>query len=89
MDQSSPCLEAPAASCALTQPFLRALKTEPTLLGHAGGHVTLANEEAVVFAGEIELDEASNIISWTLVSGTYQFPLHVAAQSTLPMSKLW
>ena len=67
----------------------RPIKTQPALLGRAGGHVTLACERPVLFAGEVQLDRNAKIIAWTLVSGTYQLPDSAAAQSTLPPSLLW
>ena len=69
--------------------FLRVLNTDPVPLGLAGGHVTLACEEPVLFAGEVEVSDANQIIAWTLVSGTYRLPMTAARQSQLPITLLW
>ena len=67
----------------------RALRTEPTTLGRAGGHAGLASTQPVAFAGEIEVSAQQIVLAWTLVSGTYQVPENYSAQSRLPKSFFW
>ena len=52
------------------EPFFRAVKTEPTMLGECAGHAGLACEKPVLFAGEVEVNECMKIIGWSIVSGT-------------------
>jgi len=57
--------------------------------GNACGHPKLANEQSVLFAGEIEFDGQERITRWNNLSGTYQSPEELARQAGLPMDKFW
>ena len=48
------------------EPFYRALFTDPTQFGDAGGHPVLASEGPVVFAGEVKLDHTMCVTAWNL-----------------------
>ena len=73
----------------LGETFFRAIATDPVRLGEACGHITLASQQPVVFAGEICL-AADNVVSaWSAVSGTYETPDALARQSGLPLNLYW
>jgi len=50
------------------------------VFGEAMGHIQLAQEEPIVFAGEIEVDDEDRLTRWNNVSGTYQCPSWLAFQ---------
>jgi len=57
--------------------------------GHSCGHPLLANEQDVLFAGEIEFDKDQAVTRWNNLSGTYRAPECLAIQAGLPMDKFW
>ena len=57
--------------------------------GSSCGHPNLANEQDVLFAGEIEFDGEERIIRWNNLSGTYHAPEELANQAGLPMDMFW
>jgi len=57
--------------------------------GSSCGHPNLANEQDVLFAGEIEFDSEERIIRWNNLSGTYQASEELANQAGLPMDMFW
>ena len=70
------------------KPFFRVtLMSFP--FGSSCGHPKLANEQDVLFAGEIEFDSEERIIKWNNLSGTYQAPEELANQAGLPMDMFW
>ena len=68
--------------------FLRAARN-PHPFGTAKGHGALANQQFVLFAGEVDIDEQGRLIRWNNMSGTYQFPEQHAFQAQLPLSSFW
>lgn len=67
--------------------FLRAAIV-PSSFGNASGHPILANERAVLYAGEIEI-ENNRLVRWSNVSGTYKCSDDMAFQSGLPLDLFW
>ena len=57
--------------------------------GSSCGHPNLANEQDVLFAGEIEFDSEERIIRWSNLSGTYHPSEELANQAGLPMDMFW
>jgi hypothetical protein len=57
--------------------------------GSSCGHPNLANEQDVLFAGEIEFGSEERIIRWNNLSGTYHAPEELANQAGLPMDMFW
>ena len=57
--------------------------------GMACDHPKLANDQDVIFAGEIEFDGEERIVRWNNLSGTYQAPDDLASQAGLPMDRFW
>jgi len=68
--------------------FIRASKTR-FVFGKASGHGVLSDEKPVLFAGEIEISEDSQLIRWNNVSGTYRFHQQYAVQAELPLDRFW
>ena len=57
--------------------------------GSSCGHPNLANEQDVLFAGEIEFGSEERIIRWNNLSDTYHAPEELANQAGLPMDMFW
>jgi len=57
--------------------------------GKAAGHQQLANQEPVLYAGEIELDENQLLVRWNNTSGTYKCNDDMAYQAELPLDKFY
>jgi len=53
--------------------------------GEACGHQILANEEPVLFAGEVLIGEDGLVLQWNNMSGTYRPPVRCVVQAGLPM----
>jgi len=68
--------------------FLRAAR-KPHPFGEAKGHGALANQQPVLFAGEVDIDERGRLIRWNNMSGTYHFPEQHAFQAQLPLGSFW
>ena len=68
--------------------FIRAAKTR-SLFGKTLGHGILSDEHPVLFAGEIETNEDSQLVRWNNVSGTYRFHEQHASQAELPLDRFW
>jgi len=68
--------------------FIRASKTR-FVFGKASGHGVLSDEKPVLFAGELEISEDSQLIRWNNVSGTYRFHQQHAVQAELPLDRFW
>ena len=68
--------------------FIRASKTG-FVLGKASGHGILSDEKPVLFAGEVEIGENSQLVRWNNVSGTYRFHEQHAVQAELPLDRFW
>jgi len=57
--------------------------------GEACGHPSLACEQPVLYAGEVEFDENQELVRWCNLSGTYRCPDGKAFQAGLPLDKMW
>ena len=68
--------------------FIRASKCAFPF-GKASGHGMLSNEQQVLFAGEIEINEDGYLTCWNNISGTYKFPARYALQAELPLDAFW
>eukprot|EP00854_Cymbomonas_tetramitiformis_P015607 gene15607-18502_t len=53
------------------------------------GHALLADQQPVLYAGEMEFDDEGRLILWTNFSGTYCPSRALAFQCGLPMDKFW
>lgn len=72
----------------LTEPFLRVSPNAHTF-GRAAGHPQLANEQPVLYAGEVELDGNSTIVRWSNLSGTYKAEDSMCFQTGLALDRFW
>jgi hypothetical protein len=72
----------------LTEPFLR-VSPNAHKFGKAAGHPQLANEQPVLYAGEVELDENSAIVRWNNLSGTYKAEDSMCFQTGLALDRFW
>ena len=68
--------------------FLR-ISTVSCKFGSASGHPFLANEKPALYAGEIEFNDAQQIVRWSNLSGTYQCDPNHAHQTGLAIEKFW
>jgi len=57
--------------------------------GEAFGHRQLANQQPVLFAGEIEFSEKQTLLRWNNCSGTYKCPDGIVFQAGLPLEKYY
>jgi len=73
---------------ALGEPFLR-VSPVSFPFGGAGGHPMLASEEAVLYAGELEVGEQGEVVRWNNCSGTYKAADAMCFQTGLPLDKFW
>eukprot|EP00854_Cymbomonas_tetramitiformis_P023959 gene23959-29070_t len=53
------------------------------------GHVLLADQQPVLYAGEMEFDDEGRLTCWTNYSGTYLPSRALAFQCGLPIDKFW
>ena len=60
-----------------------------SIFGEACGHRQLANEQPVLYAGEIEFGGSGECIRWSNLSGTYQCPDRYASQAGMPSGLFW
>jgi hypothetical protein len=72
----------------LTEPFLR-VSPNSHKFGKASGHPQLANEQPVLYAGEVELDQHSAIVRWNNLSGTYKAEDSMCFQTGLALDRFW
>jgi hypothetical protein len=68
--------------------FIRASK-HAFPFGKASGHGVLSDEQPMLFAGEIEINENGQLTRWNNISGTYRFPAQYARQAELPLDAFW
>ena len=72
----------------LTEPFLRVSPVAHSF-GKASGHPALANEQPVLYAGELEADGRGDILRWNNLSGTYRADDSMCFQTGLPLDRFW
>ncbi|KAL3893139.1 MAG: hypothetical protein SGPRY_014434 [Prymnesium sp.] len=72
----------------VTEPFLR-LTIHAKSFGECSGHTWLASEMPVLYAGEMEFDDDSQLIRWNNLSGTYQPDDAMSYQTGLPLELFW
>ena len=70
------------------EPYLRVGLFAATF-GEACGHRQLANEQPVLYAGEIEFGENGELLRWSNLTGTYRCPDSHASQAGMPLDRFW
>jgi hypothetical protein len=70
------------------EPFIR-VSTMAAEFGSAAGHPQLGNEQPVLYAGEVEFDEAGGLTRWSNMSGTYRCHDAMSYQANLPLDKFY
>jgi hypothetical protein len=70
------------------EPFIR-VSIMAAAFGAAAGHPQLGKEEPVLYAGEVEFDEAGGLTRWSNMSGTYRCHDAMSYQANLPLDKFY
>jgi hypothetical protein len=70
------------------EPFIR-VSVMAAEFGAAAGHPQLGKEEPVLYAGEVEFDEAGSLTRWSNMSGTYRCHDAMSYQANLPLDKFY